>query len=202
MAKHRPEAHRERIPSCWGDDPGMGSQRGPRRGMGRVLRSGIPGSEVVWKTETQGCGLPEKLGAGQGRTPIKSRPPRPPPASARRVSTRSPLLGLCNPGTWQPEEGRLGKRREKRGGAPGWGMGSIASGGAPRCPSERFQPSPTPYPCLRLSFPSAFFPSQPPWQGVLALDRFPSRVAVSAPKFSALLPRLSISRSEPQFTSL
>lgn len=122
----------------------MGSQRGPRRGMGRVLRSGIPEFEVVPKTQTQGCGLPEKLGVGQGRMRIKSLPPPLPRASARRVSTRSPLLGLCNPGTWQPEEGRLGKRKEQRGRAPGWGMGSIASGGAPRCPLERFQPSPTP----------------------------------------------------------
>lgn len=51
-------------------------------------------------------------------------------------------------------------------------------------------------------FPLSLFPSQPSWQGVLALDRFPSRVVVSAPKFSALLPKLSIRRSKPQFTSL
>lgn len=144
----------------------MVSQRGPRRGMGRVLRSGIPGSEVVPKTETQGCGLLEKLGAGRGRTPIKSRPPRPPPASARRVSTRSPLLGLCNPRTWQPEEGRLGKQREKRGGAPGWGMGTSALAGPlavlqkdsslppPRTPASA---SVSPQPSFRPSLPGRGF---------------------------------------------
>ena len=82
MAKHRPEAHRERIPSCWGGDPGKGSPRGPRRGMRKVLRSGISGSEVVPKTEIQGCGLPEKLGAGR----------------AHQVSPSPPSPGLSPPG--------------------------------------------------------------------------------------------------------
>ena len=78
----------------------MGSHRGPRRGMGRVLRSGIPESEVVPKTETQGCGLPEKLGVGQGRMRIKSLPPPfpgPQPAGYR--------LGLLYSGYVTPERG-------------------------------------------------------------------------------------------------
>ena len=99
-------------------------ERGAKGGLGEACgRSyALESRDPRWsrRQRSRAAGSQKSLGRDAR---IKCRPPRPPPASARRVSTRSPLLGLCNPGTWQPEEGRLGKREEKRGGTPGSGDG-------------------------------------------------------------------------------
>ena len=145
---------------CNGKTPARGTQRTNSFPLGRRPWNGEPkgASErhgegpTLWnpgirggpEDRDPGLRAPRKAWGGAGQDAHQVSPSPLPRASARRVSTRSSLLGLCNPGTWQPEEGRLGKRKEQRGRAPGWGMGSIASGGAPRCPSERSQPSPTP----------------------------------------------------------
>lgn len=148
-----------------------GSQRGHRRGMGRVLRSGIPGSEVVPKTQTQGCRLPEESEAGEGRTCISlALHPLPQPAGHRLRRLYSdyvtPERGSR---VSKGEEAGERKREERRGAAVGgWEAPPLA--GPLGCPSEEFlesQPSPTPYTSRRLSFLSPFFPSHPSWQGVL-----------------------------------
>ena len=130
-----------------------GSQRGPRRGMRRVLRSGIPGSEVVPKTQTQGCRLPEESEAGEGRTCISlALHPLPQPSGYR--------LGRLYSGYVTPERGsRVSKgggeagerKREERRGAAVGGVGSTASSWAlwvsfRRIPGELALPQPVPQP--------------------------------------------------------
>lgn len=172
-----------------------GNQRGPPEGDGEGLALWNPGIRAVSRAETQGCRLPEESEAGERRTRIKSLPP-PPPAPARWVSARAPLLGLCNPGTWQPGEQRRGEgsgkeEKERRGAGMGGGKRLLwlAPLGVLQKDSWRAGPPSPRNPAAVSVSPRPSFRSTHPGRG--SGSGYPSRAVVSPPKFSASLPRLS-----------
>lgn len=79
-------------------------------------------------------GGPDARASGLGPSTHRPNPPG--------IAALAPLLGLCNPRTWQPGEQRSrgGQGKEERreaGPEKGMAMGSTASGWAP-CLSEGF----------------------------------------------------------------
>lgn len=152
-----------------------GNQRGPPEGDGEGLALWNPGIRAVSRAETQGCRLPEESEAGSaGRaSSLSLLHPRPQPAGYRH--------GLLSSGYVTPERGsRVSKgggkareRKRRRGGAPGWGVGSASSGWPPRVSFRRIPGGPA-LPHLVTQppsqFPLALLSVPPTLAGALALD--------------------------------